>query len=778
MYKLLFTALPLLFLLTVTRNDADAQQAADSMLHISKAVPAILPDSGSDQIKNNDMQKAAASVKNSMTALPGKAGAAALLKKQLLSIHPKGSISAGYEYGVLPYTTDNRYPAGGFKTEGNLSFSLLKLPLQLNYYYTSIKNTIGLTNYFRISYDAARYRDQVSQQAGVREQLLNTQLGQLKGQQQQIMRKLSFLNFMEKNPGYKMPQLPKAIAGKGYRADSLLPDTASFKSGQDGTGYPDSLAAEAGRYKNKYGPADSAALKDAAADSILLSSRKDSIARQILLYKQRYDSISDAVSEIRGELDKIGSYRKNPALAGNPYLSKTQQFLSHIKKFEIGLCHPASSLFLVNNIPLQGINAEYEKSGHFVNVLYGTTLNNLLYNPHTIDGAVQGARNYYNYFDFGNLEAGRKIFALKGGIGSKDGTHLFAGFMIGRGKSDYLFPAADGIEVTRQSNLVLELDGKYKFSAALSAELVLGKSSVQEEDVSSAGLRTALNEIFSDYRSYALMARINASVKKTKTNITLTTRWIDPYFKSFGIGFMRSDNLRYELKAEQPLGRKLKYSIAFRREEDNLLRLYDYKNIFYTVSNTLNVKLSRQFNLRLIYSPLYRQLRYGGDIRIDRNNISTVLASWTPKLKRISVRFNALYSRYLIQGDSGNINFENFTYSSQFLFRSGFKTDLSASWFKNNLSDTTGNNTYLGLAELGYTAKNHNSISAGGKIAWKKGIAPQYGFIAKVTLKVLKNLYYEASAEKIIIGDYYNSFDIQKIKKFPYYCSTRLILNF
>lgn len=749
---------------------ASAQEKKDSLMLPQKHLLQT-PDTIPALKDKSTMQQAITKRSASLPTLPEKSSAAAFVKKQWLSIQPKGSISAGYEYGVLPYVTDDHYPSGGFKTEGNISLSVLKLPLQLNYYYTSIRNTIGLTNYFRISYDANRYRDQLGQKVSAKEQGLNTQLGLLKTQQQAIQRKLSFLDFMEKNPGYKAPVVPKSPANKGIPAMPEPPD--HFANNTDTSrlhipGGADSLYNKRYSYKQQYGTADSTAL----------SAKHDSILQQIGLYRQKYDSIGKEMDLLHEELNKISNYKKNAALADNPYLSKTEQFLGHIKKFEIGLCHPSSSLFLVNNIPLQGINVEYEKTNHFVNVLYGTTLNNLLFNPHTLDGAMQGARNYYNYFDFGNLEAGRKIFAMKGGLGSKEGTHLFAGFMIGRGKSDYLLPVADGVTPSKQSNLVLELDGKYKFSSALSAELVLGKSSVQEEDVSASETKKALNEIFSDYRSYALMLKLNETIKQTRTNITVSTRWIDPYFKSFGIGFMRSDNLRYELKAEQVITPKIKYTLAFRREEDNLLRLYDYKNTFYTVSNTLNLKLSRQFNLRLIYSPLYRELRYGSHLQNDKNNISTVLASWMPKLKKINIQFNALYSHYLVKGDSGNINFDNFTYSHQLLFRSGFKTDLAVSWFRNNLSDTLGNDTYLGIATVGYAAKNHNSISIGGKMAYKKGIVPQYGFVLKATLHLYRNLYYEASAEKIIIGDYYNSFDIQKIKQFPYYCSTRLILNF
>ena len=344
--------------------------------------------------------------------------------------------------------------------------------------------------------------------------------------------------------------------------------------------------------------------------------------------------------------------------------------------------------------------------------------------------------------------------------------------------TDYLYPVLDESAISKESNLVVELDGKYKFSEQLSVDVILGKSSLNEGDLTSQQISKAFNEIFSNYRSYAALVRANLSIKKTSTKITFTTRWIDPYFKSFGIGFLRSDNLRYEVKVEQPITSKIKYTISYRREEDNLLKLYDYKNTLQSINNMLNLKINRQFNIRLIYAPLFRELKSGATIIKDQNNISTAILSYTPKMKKGNVVFNALYSKYIISGDSVDINFENFTFTDQFQFKSGFTTGLNVSWFKNNLKDTLDNNTYLGVVDVGFKSKKGHSFTIGGKAAYKNTVEIQYGFVAKINLKIYKGLYWEAQAEKVLVGDYYNSFITEQIEKFPYYCNSRLVLNF
>jgi hypothetical protein len=192
----------------------------------------------------------------------------------------------------------------------------------------------------------------------------------------------------------------------------------------------------------------------------------------------------------------------------------------------------------------------------------------------------------------------------------------------------------------------------------------------------------------------------------------------------------------------------------------------------------LNIKITRKLNIRLIYIPLFRKLRYDDRVITDRNQIATGVISWLHKAKKFTAQFNSLYSIYQVTGDSSNINFQNLAYTQQFIFKTGFKSDLNVTWFKNNLSDTLGNDTYLGLLEFGFVSKKHNSISIGGKIAYKNNTGTQYGFSLKSLVRVYKNLSAEAEISKIIIGDYYNSFNQEKIKSFPYYCKAQLSFNF
>lgn len=707
----------------------------------------------------NSKNKLAGSLGITETKLPGKEEIDSskqigkMIKKQL-NANIKGSISLGYEYGILPYVAPDKYPTGGFKTEGRFSVMAIGLPIEVSYRYSTVKSVIGINNYFRVSYDVNRYKEELEKKAAIKDRLKKIQLDNLQLDKQNLAMKMENLKSL----------------GNVNLPDLSIPDTSLNINGKFPLDLPNGLdSSKAFSYlKNKTNFLQK-------KDSILKFS--NDCKAKYEKYKGKYDSISEAIEKLEGGIDAVKNFDPKSKLPGISYQSKLEEILKHIKKFEIGLCNPSYSLFLVSNAPLKGINLEYATKDHFFAVTYGTTVNTIFYNPNTLQGKLEGVKNFYTFFDYNDLSNGRKVLAVKGGKGEKEGTHLFAGILLGRGKMDYLI-ATDPKYGKKESNVVVELDAKYKFSEALNAEFIFGKSSLQTEDLSFEQLKKSFREIFSSYRSNAMQARINYDISKTKTKIQLTGRVIDPYFKSFGVSFLRSDNIRYEGKLEQGITKNIKYGLTLRREEDNLLGLLNYKNTFTTISNSLSIKLKKGLSIRLNYAPLLRTLKNGDNIITDRNSISTGIVSYVPKMKTVQASYNLLYSKYRITSDSGNIHFDNISYTHQFQFKSGFKTGMTASWFENTLKDTLSNNTYLGVVDIGYTTEKQNSFTLGGKVAYKAGIPTEYGFIAKATLRIYKAIFLETEAEKILTGDYYSSLVDSKIKQFPYFISSKVIINF
>jgi hypothetical protein len=704
------------------------------------------------------------------------------LLKKLKTAFPTGNISLGYDYGFLPYTVNSTSPSSAIKTEGRVGLDLLNIPIDVTFFYSTQKNLIGLNNYFRISYNADRYKDKLSNKLTGNLDSYKNQLGDLNSQKQQLMQKMAYTDYLSSINPDKWP-IDTTINKpdlKTTKLSELKVDTSKTKINYN---KPDSSLIN--KYINKdtlknnqyYSKADSIAQKTA-----YYKNKSDSVVKLYDVYKSKYDLLNDSVKKVQNkinDLENLTNSGYSPFLSKLPYFNKIQNFLSGIKKFDLGLCYPSYSTFLANNIPVRGVNFEYQKNNRFFGFTYGTTVSTLLYNNKNIDGFLQNVRNSYNYFDINNLSAGRKILSVKFGIGTKENNHFFVGFLIGKGLNSYL--SSTSLDITsrpKETNLVIEADIRQKLLKNTFLDIALGKSSLQESDLNMEVIRTAAKEIFSNFRSYAFLVKLTTKIPVTKSSLTFSVRWVDPFFKSFGIGFIRSDNMRYEAKLDQPLGKVLKYTGMFRYEEDNLLKLLNYKNTFYSINNTISYKIRRGLMLRVGYTPLIRTLNGDNYHMQNKNSITTGIITFTPKSRNVQKQFNFLYNYYLVNTDSAQINFQNFAYYHQISFKGGFKTGFNMSWFKNNLKDSTSNNVFLGVLDVGYQFKNGSTVTVAGKSAYKLNSQFYPGFILKSNIKLGKSFFWENQIEKFIVGDLFNGYDLNNLKKFPYYCSTKIILNF
>ena len=722
-----------------------------------------------EKISLNNLHKDSTLTKNSLI-------------KKLKTAFPTANLSLGYDYGFLPYTINMPAPASAIKTEGRLGLDLFNIPLDVTFFYSTQKNLIGLNNYFRISYNSDRYKDKLSNKLTGNLDSYKNQLGDLNSQKQQLMQKMAYTDYLSSISPDKWPidtsmNKPNLTATKLPELKVDTSKTAFNYNKPDSLQIKKYVSTDTLKNNQYYSKADSIAQK-----AIYYKNKSDSVMKLYDTYKSKYDLLNDSAKKTQAKINELETLTNSgyaPYLSKLPYFNKIQNFLSGIKKFDLGLCYPNYSTFLANNIPVRGINIEYQKNNRFFGFTYGTTVSTLLYNTKNIDGFLQNVRNSYNYFDVNNLTAGRKILSVKFGVGTKENNHIFVGFLLGKGLNSYLSSTSTDIaSKPKESNLVIESDIRQKLLKNTYLDIALGKSSLQESDLSTEVIRTAAKEIFSNFRSYAFLVKLTTKIPVTKSSLTFSVRWVDPFFKSFGIGFIRSDNMRYEAKLDQPLGKVLKYTGMFRYEEDNLLKLLNYKNTFYSINNTISYKIRRGLMLRIGYTPLIRTLNGDNYHMQNKNSITTGIITFTPKSRNVQKQFNFLYNYYLVNTDSAQINFQNFAYYHQISFKGGFKTGFNLSWFKNNLKDSTSNNVFLGVLDVGYQFKNGSSFSVAGKSAYKLNGQFYPGFILKSNLKLSKSFYWENQIEKFIVGDLFNGYDLNNLKKFPYYCSTKIILNF
>jgi hypothetical protein len=153
------------------------------------------------------------------------------------------------------------------------------------------------------------------------------------------------------------------------------------------------------------------------------------------------------------------------------------------------------------------------------------------------------------------------------------------------------------------------------------------------------------------------------------------------------------------------------------------------------------------------------------------NNISTAVLTYAPKLKTISSFFNVVYSYYQLSGTGGkNNNFQNYNINNTTIFNKYFKANFALNYFLNNDSDSLNNSTTLVSGDVSYITAKGLTLTLGTKYAHNNLIKNQIGGLLKINIPIINHVHFEVYAEKLVLGDFYNSYNISEIKKFPFYC--------
>jgi hypothetical protein len=681
------------------------------------------------------------------------------IKKEKL-IQTKGNIGLGYDYGVLPFVVANPNSPGYFKTEGQVQVTVKSLPFNSQFYYSSLKNISGLNNYFRVSFDAEQFKQNYLKSIDTKKGSIKTKINELYKAKQYATKQLQ--NYQHKLNTYKpndnFDSIPNLL--EFQLKDSISYNVPSLE-------IPDSVS------------------KDFLPDSLptkpeLPQLSVDSLYANIDHYNSLLDKINSKISELENTLELAKNTSISPAVIfpENKFLNA----LMAVKKMDLGLCYPSHSTFLVNGIAIKGINLELERKNYFFAFTYGKTINNLLYSNNLVQNNLQNAQNLFNFFDFNNVTGGRRITALKIGLGAKEANHFHIGLANGIGQTSY-FNSSDSASITTQSgiekNWVMELDGKLLIKKSIIIDATYGKSALQSSTISDPDQFESSNKLFNwNDRSNAALLKLTSRIVKTGTKLTATARLIDPFFRSFGVGFIRSDNFRYEFKAEQDISKKLKINASYRREQDNLLNLFYTQNTLQTFGAGLSYKPNRSINFRAGYNPVLQQINIEGEENAMHNNsnISFVVLNYTPQLDKIKLSFTALFNYYNISNSNANSNFSNLCLISNSTIKKTQHT-LSFNAFYTNASDSLTGNTLLAAYELKIPASKKINTSITAKWADNTFAGNQWGYALKINYNIHKNISWELSGEKLIYGDFYNSIGLNRINNFPYYCYTKLLIH-
>jgi hypothetical protein len=723
-----------------------------------------------------------------------------LLKKAEMALklntYLKGQMSLGYDYGVIPFLINSRTPKGLFVTEGHLNFNAFFIPLNAHFYYTDAKNISGLNNYFRISFDAQQFRQQLKDKATGKTKVLNQLISKWQGQKQVLLEHEQMLKASFTEPQKfslhkdslnlkNISKLTNVSSFNGIPLDLPHPTLDSLKKKYIQQIYDlknvtrtDSIERLIYQKEQQLSAIKNLSLlkTNDLNDSLDLSNLNDpsNIANQI-------NELDHKMAEARTKLNAL----KNPEMAIQQLGSKRSgmmQLLSHIQKFEIGLCYPNYSQFLINGTPLKGINIEWQNKQFFGAISYGKTLNNLFVSNDVLQYNLNATSNLLNYFNFNQLNGGRRIIAMKGGFGQKEKSHLFIGLLYGKGLVSYQTISSENENSPKEHNYVVEIDARIK-EKQHALDFNYAKSYLSQVGSTVTDVINPINAILNtDLRSHAALIKHTFSISKTNTQISSMIRWVDPNFKSFGVGFIRSDNMRYEIKLDQTMGSKLKFSVLYKYEQDNLLKLYISQNTLQTLGIHANWKITKRMTARLGYTPVLHTIRSFENIANTYNNnyVTTAYINYTPKLKWINSTFSLGYNTFKLNSSlhQNTRYFSNLCVSNISSYENTFSNAINFNIFKGNSIDSSGTGSSLITDDITYLFKDKVSMTLGFKMARlynEKHFSS--GYKAKMMINLNSIFSIEASAEKLVIGEFYNNLNIDQIRKYPYYLHSKLIIK-
>jgi hypothetical protein len=102
---------------------------------------------------------------------------------------------------------------------------------------------------------------------------------------------------------------------------------------------------------------------------------------------------------------------------------------------------------------------------------------------------------------------------------------------------------------------------------------------------------------------------------------------VGPGYASFGVPFLRTDNLRVETKAEQRfLDRQVSAAAFYRRDEDNLRETKDNSTVMNAFGAQVGVAVKDYPYLRLSYAPLSQQNKRVSDSLNVKNDVTAMTA--------------------------------------------------------------------------------------------------------------------------------------------------------
>jgi hypothetical protein len=347
----------------------------------------------------------------------------------------------------------------------------------------------------------------------------------------------------------------------------------------------------------------------------------------------KYSQVADYDTRIRElNLSKPGDFRKGARRFG--LIRPGQSIFLSLKKFDLGTFDPDYSVLVLSGVSLTGINVELNPGN--------------LYGAFTWGKAVA---NFNNPLDLKALAGGRNIMSGRIGLGNKD--KLLVAMSVLKGTDDdrnrvmdtsynYYLPSY---------NYVVGVDAKYRISSNAEAGVEYAKSHNRQISQETRSAEEQIGRLINPNEgkfSSAWYAYTRVNLLNNRTRLKASTRYIDPFYYSFGTPYLRRDNFRVEFKGDQLFWKnQFTLGATYRRDKDNLYDLKQGTSVNNTLIFTTQLRIKKYPYLVLTYSPNFQSF-YNSALRAQINSrimLYNAITGYTYQNKQLMANTMLSYSR-------------------------------------------------------------------------------------------------------------------------------------
>ena len=656
-----------------------------------------------------------------------------------------GHIDLGYSYGLNTIFIDSSRSIGSiFNAGGDFSTSVLNMPINVSFNYSTLRVPLGANNYFRVSLDKDRL---VKEQ----EEKLTGKITDLDNQQAALAKKQAELSGLMGYVEVYLDKLKRTAEREAQKQKDVLVQRTkdSLASRRDSLDLPDTTISDLKQtmdYQHYY-------------DSVM------QVYQKIVAIRNTYDSLSGALSGAKEKLTAMKSQLSTEQLTD--MATDKIGFLKSIKTLDIGLTYPKTTGLSGQNVPIKGLHTEFQFRKIYLSVASGLTLNNIMLSTNEVQNQLNYNQNVFNNFDFQKVMNNGWLTTIKTGYGTPEGTHAFIGFNY-LTNTRFLNPAGSTItQAAYDPAAAMEIDLRYvpTFIKGTAVDFVYGKTSLnrQLDTLTQAGV---FESLFSGYASHVVLGKVTQVVSSLKSDFSVSYRLLDSYANTTTYGMMQPNNQRIEFTSGHRVAKFMKLGLLYRFDET--LREISGMNQMRLHMTGANVagSYTSYFTYSLFLNHVHHSLLMPGmSVQRGNNYLFGLNLSSNYDAGELKANTTVTYNDYLISDTSGLNKFTQFGFLQSFGDRK-FSVGASYDYFFRRVDGLASGTSVFGLT--GKYNLDKVRLGAGLKIATDFTGTSSMGGHLEALWQVYRFLDVSLRAERFVMGDFYRNYYRSQYEQFPY----------